>query len=251
MKKRTFKKLGISILALGLCLAVAVPVFSGYYDGWYTNVLAKGVLRVLGVARFDASTMTVRGVTYTLPSADGTEGQQITTDGSGTVSWSSRPATIQLPLMGFVTTNADPAISGTSGPGIQIDDNIPNLVWADGETTPGLITFRVPEDYSSGGAFKLLATESDSTTPNQVDFDVYVNADNTAIDASATNQTPVALAGTTTTPDQVTLTVATDFGSLTAGNWITLRVWRDDVADGTGDLEVKGVAFYYTAKATE
>jgi hypothetical protein len=110
-----------------------------------------------------------------------------------------------------------------------------------------LTTFRIPVDYASGGAFRLFCTESDSTTPNQVDFDVYVNSNGVAADAAATGQTPVALAGTTATTSVVTLTPATDFAALAAGYWVTLRIWRDDTAEGTGDLEVKGVDFYYTA----
>lgn len=134
-----------------------------------------------------------------------------------------------------------------TAPGLEVDDLIPNVVWADGETTPAYVSFRIPSDYASGGAFKVLATESDSTTPNKVDFQVYINSDGAAADAAATDQTPVALAGTTATPDEVTLTPATDFSSLAAGNWVTLGIWRDDVAAGTGDLEVKGLDFYYTA----
>jgi len=167
---------------------------------------------------------------------------------SGTLS-NSRERSIPLPLMGFLSdTDASP-LSTSSNPGLEIDDLIPNIVWADGETTPVVTTFRVPSDYSSGGAFRLLCTESDSTTPNQVDFDVYVNRSGSALDAAATGQTPVAL-GTgsyTATPVVVTLTPATDFASLAAGDWVTLRIWRDNAAAGTGDLEVKGVEFYYTA----
>lgn len=152
----------------------------------------------------------------------------------------------QLPLMSF-THNGSADITSSTAPGLEVDDLISNIVWADGETTPVQTTFRIPDDYASGGAFRVLATESDSTTPNQVDFDVYINTDGSAADSAATNQTPVALAGTTSTPDEITLSVATDFASLVAGNWVTLRMWRDNTATGTGDLEVKGVAFYYTA----
>lgn len=158
----------------------------------------------------------------------------------------SRERSFGLPLFGFVSTDGV-VLTNSTAPGLEIDDLLPNIVWADGETTPVMITFRIPSDYSSGGAFRLLCTESDSSTPNQVDFLVYVNKDGQAVDASATNQTPVALAGTTSTPDVVTLTPGTDFASLAAGDWVTIRIWRDDVADGTGDLEVKGVEFFYTA----
>lgn len=148
---------------------------------------------------------------------------------------------------GSTVGTATAPLSASTTPGLELDDKMTSVVAADGETSPIQVTFRVPADYASDGAFKLLGTESDSTTPNQVDFDVYVNADGVASDSSATDQTPVPLAGTTSTPDEVTLSPATDFAGLAAGNWVTLRLWRDDVADGTGDLEIKGVAFYYTA----
>jgi len=151
----------------------------------------------------------------------------------------------QLPLMSF--TVQETVLTASTTPGLEVDDLVPNIVWADGETSPIQISFRVPSDYASGGAFKVFATESDSTTPNQVDFSVYVNSSGETIDSAASNQTPVALAGTAATPSEITLTVGTDFSALAAGNWVTLNVWRDNTADGTGDLEIKGIAFYYTA----
>lgn len=151
---------------------------------------------------------------------------------------------INLPLMSFTYNGAVLPSSM-----IQEDDGITNLVWPDGATTPVQITFPVPDDYASGGHFELLCTESDSTTPNEVDFDVYMNRDGIGIDSSGMNQTPVALAGTTSTPDVVTLT-PTDFASLTlvAGDWVTQRMWRCNTATGTGDLEVKGSSFVYNRK---
>jgi hypothetical protein len=101
---------------------------------------------------------------------------------------------ITLPLGAFTSNGED--IDAATAPGFELDDTIPGIVWADGETTPATITFRVPSDYSSGGAFRILATESNSTTPNQIDFDVFVNSDGVAVDSSGSNQTPVALAGT-------------------------------------------------------
>jgi len=181
------------------------------------------------------------------------DGGKITVESGGTIAIESggsltyaRERSFGLPLMGFVLTDGNP-ITASTAPGMEIDDGMPNIVWADGETTPVAITFRIPSDYSSGGAFRLICTESNSTTPNQVDFDVFVNRDGVAVDSSGNDQTPVALAGTTSTPDVVTLTPATDFAALAAGDWVTLRIWRDNVATGTGDLEVKGVEFFYTA----
>jgi hypothetical protein len=227
---------------------------------------------VLSVSGFGyASDSDIQGCLVTTPTADDTYGYQMknsagtrlysvtkgtgaiyTADGitaaSGTFTTisHSRERAIPLPLTGFLFGDGT-SISTTTTPGFEIDDLLPAIVWADGETSPVMITFRVPYDYSSGGAFRLICTESSSTTPNQVDFDVYVNRNGRASDASAEAQTPVALAGTTATPSVVTLTPTTDLTVIAAGDWITLRIWRDDTADGTGDLEVKGVDFYYTA----
>lgn len=233
MKKRTLIAVLIGILLVATTLWAAE----------LNNVTSKGVDGDL--VFYDQSGNEVfsieaanRKVTY--PSGSTLEVE------SGATFTHSRERSFGLPLMGFILSDASPVTTSTA-PGIEVDDLIPNIVWADGETTPVMITFRIPSDYSSGGAFRVIATESNSTTPNQVDFDVYINKDGVAADASATGQTPVALAGTTSTPDVVTLTPATDQASFAAGAWVTLRIWRDDTATGTGDLEVKGVEFFYTA----
>jgi hypothetical protein len=223
MKKRTL----IAVLIIGI-LFVATTLWAAELN----NIRSSGVDGDLvfynkdgtEIARFDDSAAAFNITTLT----------------------HSRERSFGLPLMGFILSDSSP-VTATTAPGIEVDDSIPNIVWADGEVTPVMITFRIPSDYSSGGAFRLICTESNSTTPNQVDFDVFVNRDGVAVDSSGNDQTPVALAGTTSTPDVVTLTPATDFAALAAGDWVTLRIWRDNVATGTGDLEVKGVEFFYTA----
>lgn len=49
----------------------------------------EGTLEVDGVARFDATTMTIRGVTYTLPAADGGASTFLSTNGSGALTWAA------------------------------------------------------------------------------------------------------------------------------------------------------------------
>lgn len=163
----------------------------------------------------------------------------------------ARERSFSLPLTGFVNAHdASPLVVTTTGlPGLQIDDSIPNIVWAKDEyASPVSITFKVPTDYSSGGAFRLICTESSSfTTPNRVDFDVYVYRIASGLLSTTANQTPVALTGTTEVPVLVTLTPGTNFNALAGGDWVTLRIWRDGTIDAQGDLEVKGVEFFYTA----
>jgi hypothetical protein len=150
---------------------------------------------------------------------------------------------MQIPLTGFTVSGV--TVTSTTAPGTEVDDLIPNIVWADGETTPAQFTFRVPADYHSSGCFKLFVSESDSTTPNQVDFNVYVNkGDNTtAVATMESDETPVTMVGTI--PETITLTPATAFTVILPGDWVTFNVWRDNVINGTGDLELKGIVFEY------
>jgi hypothetical protein len=154
---------------------------------------------------------------------------------------------LNLPIGSFFVESVPVAVATT--PGLEENDNVVGLVWADAEATPAAINFRVPEDYASGGAFEVVATQSGTTTFNQVDFQVYTANTGAAYGATVTDQTPVALTLLEGTPSTVTLTVATDFASLAAGTLVALEIWRDDTADGTDALEVQAVTFYYTASS--
>lgn len=153
---------------------------------------------------------------------------------------------IQFPLS-FLHGVDGSQLSTTSVPGLAINNSLASVVWSDGETSAAQVTFKVPADYSSGGAFYLLCDESANSTRSQVDFEVYVNTDGAVWDSAVTGQTPVALTEVAGTAEQVSLTVATDFSALAAGTYVSLNVWRDDTAVGTNDLELYYASFYYTA----
>jgi hypothetical protein len=53
------------------------------------DVYVTGTLEVDGKAQLDASTIGLRGVTYTLPAADGSASTYLQTNGSGTLSWAA------------------------------------------------------------------------------------------------------------------------------------------------------------------
>jgi hypothetical protein len=161
---------------------------------------------------------------------------------------------INLPIMAVMATNSTydtvyggPLINsgiypGLGCPPVALHASQVAIAWATGFTTPVAITFRVPTDYYSGGAFRVLATQS--TGDSSIDFDVTVNKGSTAFDNAATDQTAVNMRVGTTSPEVVTLTPATDFASLAAGDWVTLRYWR---SAGTGTTYVHDVEFFYTA----
>lgn len=53
------------------------------------DAYVTGTLEVDGVTRFDGATMTLRGVAYTIPAADGGASTYLQTNGSGTLSWAA------------------------------------------------------------------------------------------------------------------------------------------------------------------
>lgn len=153
---------------------------------------------------------------------------------------------VNLPLENFRLVDAAEITTSTT-PGYEVDDNMMSLVWADGESASAIQTFLVPPNYGRNGRFVLMATASAiEATPNKIDFDVYVNKAGTDSDAAVTDQTPVALTKyASSSPSKVTLVPATDFQTVSGGDWVTIRICRDDPGSGTADLEVKSVSFIY------
>jgi hypothetical protein len=156
---------------------------------------------------------------------------------------------VPLPLHGFSkvgTLGSAHRVTDTSVPGFEYDDSRWGIVWADGETSPIMQNFMVPQNYGGNGRFIVEATQSATGTTNEFDFDVYINSEGNVPDTFGENQTPVALTNNSTnSPTRLVLVPATDFSTLSGGHWITFRGWRDDTATGTADLEMKSVAFIY------
>ena len=125
--------------------------------------------------------------------------------------------------------------------------------WADGNETRIQKKFRVPTDYKSGGAFRVLIGQSGAgENPPAIDYEVFVDRTGAAFDTAATNQTPsqINTVGNGSV-EQKTLAVTTDFASLAAGDFVTVNFWRDDTTPGTSDLELYYAEFYYSLKTTQ
>ena len=161
---------------------------------------------------------------------------------------------LPLPILLFADYNTGDLVDTDETPGIEKHNLGVALEWSDGEAAEkATTTFRIPYDYLSGGYFRVWADEATggagTTGRTALDFEVLVNRDNTAFDAAATDQTPVALLGNPGSPEELTLTVTTDFASLAAGDLVTFKLWRDDTTyTGTSSTEVYYVEFVYTAK---
>ena len=149
-------------------------------------------------------------------------------------------------------------------PYFSSDPATPALVWKDDTVvTPALITFRIPEDYLSGGAIRLFASETGAVSDTsvgtyraanasgvKVDYDVYVNTEGTRFQTADDiyNQTAVLVGGTPGRVEEVTLTITDGSDSLidsTTDQWVTLRIWRN-AGESTNALWVHGGEFYYT-----
>ena len=154
---------------------------------------------------------------------------------------------LELPLLSFINATDEGLLTNGDPPSVGSNNNVAMLVWEDADTDWISQTFVVPADYASNGHFEVVAAESEgAATDVGVDFDVYVNQDNVALDAAATDQTRVDV-GASTAPQILTLTVVTDFASLAADDIVTLRLTRADGGAGAEDLELYEARFVYTA----
>lgn len=163
---------------------------------------------------------------------------------------------VRLTIQSFTVTDSDGNVMGpvttSTTPGLELDNSLASLVWADGEVSYAQVTFRVPDDYVSGGAFRVICDQSDDASPVEVDFEVYANtldAEATPWNVSHTDETPVARGLLDSgSPATVTLTPTT---TIAAGKLVTLNMWRSNRSTGTsanatGDLEVYYAEFYYS-----
>ena len=240
-----------ALWAILIIVALAIPfnAFGARYEDLPVTKLRVKTIQELN----SASGLAITSPTISNPTITGT----ITaTGGVSATNIADTVRYVHLPLSNWaIETTGDgstvgdgwTAITGSTAPGWGLDDNVVNLKWASGKTSPVQQTFTVPADHSSGGDFLATFTLSGADPLNSIDFDVYVNTPSApgGADTSATNQTAKVIPAMTSTLNQVTLTIATDFASLAAGDRVTLRLWG---GAGASDKELKGdVLFRYTA----
>lgn len=158
----------------------------------------------------------------------------------------NRTRYLALPVTDFRLSASGAAIATSAAdPEVNIINNSMVIEWEQGESASVQTAFLVPADYVSGATISCLVKLDAASTDTTLDFDVYVQASGSAPDSAATNQTPVAVANSTTNLQTVSLAVATD--TFSAGNWVTLNINR---AAGTGagsDVNLFGCYLSYTA----
>lgn len=159
--------------------------------------------------------------------------------------FADRTREVMLPLSSFVLETSGIPLAAATEPGSVKANNVPAAEWAQGETAKIATHFVVPSDYSSGLAFNCFVSLDASSSDTTVDFELFINDADTAYDAAAVGQDPVAVADNTANMQEIKLTPATDTVSI--GDLVTLNVWR---AAGTGagsNLNLYACKFVYTA----
>ncbi len=230
---------------------------------WFASALVVILTATLvwaGVTNFDSvTTQKTSDDTYNYRGNNSSGTRTFSVDASGNVYiagtlTNSTTKTVPLPLNSFKIVDASlsgpyaiQALSNSSSPGMLINRKMPTVVFGDQAASVIMTSFSVPQDYSSGGAFRVMASQS--TTGVYIDFDVYVNTPGmAAFDSSATGQTPVIVhASALASPTAVTLTPSADFSALIPGAWVSVRIWRDTAAAALGILYIHDVAFSYTS----
>ncbi len=136
-------------------------------------------------------------------------------------------------------------ITGTTIPALHLENQLTALVWKDGEESYAQVTFTVPANYVSGGAFRALVDYNTGSDNPEIHYYVYLNTGGTAWDTTYTSQAAVDPGGTAGTPVLVNLPIATDFASLAAGDTVTFAISRSDEEASVARLEVYYVEFYF------
>lgn len=236
------------------------PGTDGIAD-WWSSTSTLDVYVTDGESQFTLQDATVNNHRIVLVKTDATEGiVQLPINQFYTV-WSDDAdpwdAEYVLPLAGdqVLDDSIFESQDSSSGPTLRINRttarNIVAIVWDDGDVSQVETSFRVPPDYSSGGGFRVWMANSDleATEPSWLDYAYFVNDDSSTEDETSTAETAIECTSmfddTATSENEYDLSISE---SLSAGDLITLRLWRADGPSGTADLEVFHVTFYYSRK---
>jgi hypothetical protein len=193
-------------------------------------------------------------VTYTLPSVDGTANSVLVTNGSATLSWQTRPVTVQsLPpeAATYPATNF-PQFKAVAGTNFPI-----NTLAFDASTSETAYFRLVANDYSSGNLTVKLRWYADTATSGSVVWGVAIaaispgDAVNMETKGFATEQLSAnsTASGTTHGPVEATVTVS-NLDSLASMDTVVFRVARKTAEAGdtmAGDAQLFNFIVEYAA----
>lgn len=156
-----------------------------------------------------------------------------------------------IPLAALFINGTGPmGADGTTAPGLATTDGIPKIVYASsGETTSIGYSFVLPPNYVSGLSFRMLVSSSAATPASMsIDWQVFVNKDDTAFDAAPFEQTAVSpTTDCSATNEYLAFTIdATAEAGLAAGDTVTVWFYNADLR-ASGTTEIGSLQKRYTA----
>jgi hypothetical protein len=215
------------------------------YPAFVVSLCFFAVMAYAGVTDLDSIRLnTSSDDTYQIEVQNRSGTRVFSVDNTG-YTYSGLGKTLELPLSSFLVSGTS-SMTGYTYPYTSYNRGQLAIVYGYGRITPVVTAFRVPADYKSGGVFRMLVAETATniSTPAEVCFEAFYNRSGKAVDTAGSTQRCVSAPKTTTTPGLITLTVATDFTSLQAGDIVAFKFWRRHGA-ATGPLYINAVDFFY------
>lgn len=184
-------------------------------------------------------------VVYKLPTADGSAGQVLSTDGSKNLSWAAAGTGGSKTIAVFTPLQAEPAASNYATPGTR--NSRSTLVFADSASNQET-TFRgiIHEGAVLTSGLSVIIHWTTPGTSGNARFGAQIERGNTDIDADSfdtATETTTACNGTSGI-ESVTTCTLTNIDSITAGDAFVLKVYRDcsDSADTLNSTNVEVLA---------
>lgn len=209
------------------------------------NAVVGGTLGVTGVATLAASTISLRGVTYTLPSADGSASAALTTNGSATLSWSSVSS---KPFMMWTALGNQPPT--TTFATSDTRNAMPVLDFDAATNEYAIFGGVLATAYTGNGLTCDIYWTATSATSGDVLWEAGIERMNTDEDSDSFATAQAASAATTSgtsgiiTKTTITFTSGAQMDSLAAGESFRIRIMRNAAGAGdtmTGDAEIHRV----------
>ena len=203
----------------------------------YVQISNVGAITFVGASSIDLPNNTV----VTADITDGTVAAADIANVSRQINLSLAAGVIAHTIdTGYMTTS-----TAQTQPALSFANNMVGALWADADTDPLSWNFIVPADYASAGGFRVMFSEATgSATDCGLDWQLFSNRTATTWDTSASSEA-VVYTGATAYPIVKFLTPAAQ--TFTAGDMITVQIWRTDGGAGSENVTLWAVQFEYLA----
>jgi hypothetical protein len=240
----------IQFLKVDTGSAVHSYIFDGSSDGMWIQSNALGgpieigdpegfsnTTRIIVTPDFDAIQFYFAGGAYTFPNADGSNGQVLTTDGAGLLSWATASVGTKTYSVFTPLDNQPPASNYAT---VDTRNSIMVLEFDAATDESAVFVGVIPEAASLGSGLKVrIHWMADTATSGTCRWGVQIERMNTDEDSDSFDTATTAGSTTNGTSGIITTTeiTITTIDSVAAGEPFRLKVYRDaDGTSGTDDM---------------